>query len=94
MVRQQSLPYSPAAPAAPSPRRERRAPAGVGLAVSFVLALAFWKAIVVLRDYPAFILPTPEAVFSRLLLELSSGTLRHHALLTLTESLGGFAMAL
>ena len=94
MVRQQSLSYSPAAPAAPTVRRERRAPAGVGLVVSVLVILGVWKAIVALRDYPAFILPTPEAVLSRLVLELGSGTLRHHALLTLTESLGGFAIAL
>jgi NitT/TauT family transport system permease protein len=53
-----------------------------------------WEAIVVLRDYPAFILPAPQLVLRRLIDELASGTLRYHTTLTLVESLGGFGLAL
>jgi NitT/TauT family transport system permease protein len=70
------------------------APAGAGLALSLVLVLSIWKAIVLLRGYPAFILPTPELVLRRLVDELAAGTLLHHAALTLIESLGGFGLAL
>lgn len=95
MVGQQSLHYAPGQPAGDIRLRKRQSlPAGVGLAVSLAIVLLLWKAIVVIRDYPAFILPAPEAVFQRLVTELSSGTLRYHALLTLTELLGGFALAL
>jgi NitT/TauT family transport system permease protein len=59
-----------------------------------VLVLLAWEAIVVLRDYPAFILPAPQLVLRRLIDELASGTLRYHTTLTLVESLGGFGLAL
>lgn len=93
MVRQQTLAYSPTQ-AEPRPRERRGVPAGAGLAVSLVLATLLWKLLVVVRDYPAFILPAPEQVFQRLLLELTQGTLRRHAALTLVESLGGFGLSL
>jgi NitT/TauT family transport system permease protein len=69
-------------------------PAGVTLAISLVLLAALWKAIVVVRDYPAFILPAPEAVLKRLIDEFAGGTLPRHTALTLAESLGGFGLAL
>ena len=99
MVRMRSLPYARGR-AADQPATERAArknaplPAGLGLAVSLALLVAAWKAIVVVRDYPDFILPAPETVLRRLAEEMSSGTLPHHASLTLIESLGGFALAL
>jgi len=72
----------------------RGLPAGAGLIVSLVVLLVAWKALVMLRNYPPFILPAPELVLQRLITELSAGTLRHHATLTLIESLGGFGLAL
>jgi NitT/TauT family transport system permease protein len=80
----------------PQPRAgsKRAVPAGTGLLISLALVVFVWKAIVVLRNYPAFILPAPELVLQRLMIELSAGTLRHHATLTLIESLGGFGLAL
>jgi NitT/TauT family transport system permease protein len=95
-MRQQSLPYprNRATTEQPAPQAQGALPAGAGLAVSLVLALVAWKAIVVLRDYPAFILPAPELVLRRLIDELAGGTLRYHATLTLAESLGGFGLAL
>jgi NitT/TauT family transport system permease protein len=99
MIRPQSLVYSRGqaegnrAPQ-PSSTPKRALPAGAGLAISLALALLVWKAIVVVRNYPAFILPAPELVLQRLVTELTVGTLRHHAWLTLIESLGGFSLAL
>lgn len=99
MIRPQSLVYSQGqaegsrAPQ-PSSSPKRTLPAGMGLAVSLVLMLLAWKAIVMVRNYPAFILPAPELVLQRLIAELTVGTLRHHAWLTLIEALGGFSLAL
>lgn len=99
MVRMRSLPYASGRASANraderSPQKSAPLPAGLGLAVSLALLVAAWKAIVVVRDYPDFILPAPETVLRRLAEEMSSGTLPHHASLTLIESLGGFALAL
>jgi NitT/TauT family transport system permease protein len=80
--------------APPAERPQRSASAGAGLAVGLALLVAAWKALVVLRDYPAFILPAPEVVIARLAAEFAGGTLPHHAALTLVESLGGFGLAL
>ena len=47
-----------------------RHPASAGLALSLGLALLAWKALILLRGYPAFILPAPELVLQRLIDEL------------------------
>lgn len=99
MMRQQSLTYPQGQleggrEAPPAAARRRSFPAGAGLVISLAVVLAAWKAIVVVRNYPAFVLPAPELVLQRLALELTSGTLRQHALITLAESLGGFGLAL
>ncbi|HEU4322538.1 MAG TPA: ABC transporter permease [Roseiflexaceae bacterium] len=99
MVRPQWLPVSQgrsldrthAATDAPAARRNSSAG---WMALSLVVLIAFWKLIVEVRDYPAFILPAPDAVLQRLLDELAGGTLLHHSALTLVESLAGFGIAL
>jgi NitT/TauT family transport system permease protein len=97
-MRQQILPYAqgPVNPEAggESARLGRPFPAGAGLALSLVLALLAWKALILLRGYPAFILPAPELVLRRLIDELAAGTLSYHAGITIIESLGGFGLAL
>jgi len=97
-MRQQSLPYvkGPANPTADgAPERSGRAfPAGAVLALSLGLILLVWKALILLRGYPAFILPAPELVAQRLIDELAGGTLPYHASITLTEALAGFGLAL
>src|SRR5436853_4757627 len=90
-MRQQSLPYTQSpvnanAPGAPA-RTGRQFPASVGLALSLGLALLAWKGLILLRGYPAFILPAPELVFQRLIDELAGGTLRFHTGVTMIESL-------
>jgi NitT/TauT family transport system permease protein len=97
MIRNQSLPYSqgrPEAEHAPARRAPRTISSGASLALSLVLGVGVWKALVMLRDYPAFILPAPDVVLRRLVDELAGGTLPHHAALTLAEALGGFGLAL
>jgi NitT/TauT family transport system permease protein len=53
----------------------------VAAAVTFLLA---WRVIVVLGNYPSFILPTPEQVGARLLRAAGDGTLAPHVGATLT----------
>jgi NitT/TauT family transport system permease protein len=80
---------------AEQPRRiARRLSSGAGLALSLTLLALAWKALVVVRDYPAFVLPAPELVLGRLVAEMSGGPLPHHAAITLVEALGGFGLAL
>jgi NitT/TauT family transport system permease protein len=61
-------------------------PIAGGLA-AFVLA---WKAVVVLGDYPVFILPAPEVVAARFVRAWTEGTMQPHLLVTLREVGLGF----
>jgi NitT/TauT family transport system permease protein len=68
---------------------------GLGLAVSLVLLTLFWKLLVIVQDYPSFVLPAPDLVLNRLLDELfNGGTLPYHAALTFVEAISGFTLAL
>ncbi len=51
-------------------------------AVVFVLA---WKLVVVVGNYPVFILPAPEVVMARLVRAWADGTMTPHVVATLTE---------
>lgn len=96
MVRDQRLSYG--RPASQTPQaagpRARREWSGGWLAASLGLFLLGWQALVTLRGYPPFVLPSPILVAERLAAELTSGTLPHHARLTLAAALGGFGIAL
>jgi NitT/TauT family transport system permease protein len=98
MIRQSSLAYGQGEQDRGTPERPSRGarslPASAGLALSLTLLALAWKGLVVIRGYPAFILPAPEAVLRRLVEELAGGTLARHAGFTLIEALGGFALAL
>lgn len=98
MMRQHSLSYdrrqSSSSPLSSREERVRTFPSGVVMAASLALALLVWKVLVVVRDYPSFVLPAPDVVLRRLLDELAGGTLLHHAGFTLAEALAGFALAL
>ena len=61
----------------------------IGAAIVFVVA---WKAIVVLGNYPVFILPAPEIVAGRFIEAWSDGTMAPHAWATLSEIGLGFAV--
>jgi len=58
-------------------------------AVVFVVA---WKLIVVVGNYPQFVLPAPEDVAARFVSAWTDGTMLPHALATLTEILLGFTV--
>lgn len=63
--------------------------------VAAVLALAAfvlgWKALVVIGNYPPFILPAPEQVAERFVAAWADGTIAPHATRTLVEVVLGFA---
>jgi NitT/TauT family transport system permease protein len=59
---------------------------------AFVVFVVLWQAIVVIGDYPAFILPAPLQVGSRLVEAWTDGTIAPHALATLQEVVLGFAV--
>jgi NitT/TauT family transport system permease protein len=97
MVREQLLSYGKdrgGREASSSTASVRGFSSAAWLSLSLLAILAFWRGLVAWRDYPAFVLPTPEAVLDRWVREMLQGTLPAHTLWTLTESLGGFALAL
>ncbi len=52
--------------------------------------LALWKLVVLVGDYPAFILPAPEVVGARFVRAWAEGVMTPHAVTTLSEILLGF----
>jgi NitT/TauT family transport system permease protein len=61
-------------------------------AIAFVAFVVAWKALVVLADYPDFILPPPETVASALVAAWTSGLIWPHLGATLLEVGLGFAI--
>lgn len=51
-----------------------------------------WKLVVMVGDYPPFILPAPEVVAARFVRAWSEGVMTPHALTTLSEILVGFGV--
>ena len=62
--------------------------------LSALLGLAAWQLIVVVGQYPAFILPAPARVARRLSIALTDGTLLRHTAITLGEVLLGLVLGL
>lgn len=62
------------------------------VAISLVLFLLLWDLVVRWGDLPAFLLPTPAAVWNKLVNMLSDGTLLRHAWVTLYEVLLGLLL--
>lgn len=64
---------------------------------SFILFLGFWYLILLIKNYPSFILPTPHEVAIRFLKSITSGILPFHIFITLQEIflgvLVGFSLA-
>lgn len=97
MMRNRSLPYrrpDMGADTEPRARAPRQIASSLWMVISVLLLLAVWRGVVAWQNYPAFVLPTPEAVLVRWASEMQSGTLPFHTLWTLVESLGGFSLAL
>jgi len=60
--------------------------------VALAAGLGLWLALARWSGLPAFILPTPQAVWLRFLVALRDGTLIRHTAATLSEVLGGLAL--
>ncbi len=75
-------------------RLSLRLPAWLGLTVSLALVLLVWQTVVIVQDYPPFILPAPTLVIQRLATELAGETLQRHITITLSAALSGFSIAL
>ena len=64
------------------------------VAFSLVLAIVIWELAVSLGNFPPFILPSPEQVWSRLVQVIADGTLIRHIAYTLGEVLAGLAIGI
>src|SRR3954453_10739062 len=62
------------------------------IAAAALLFILAWQLIVSLANYPAFVLPAPGAVLSRLVQAWAHGTIEPHAFETLTEVLLGIVV--
>lgn len=84
----------PEGPSLPSRRPASQPTAVAWLAPTMLAALllAGWLVMVRTADLPAFVLPSPGAVVSRLGDDLGSGPLWHYLGVTLLEALGGCAL--
>ncbi len=61
---------------------------------SVVVFVIVWQLIIILGDYPEFILPQPISVWRQFLVVLGDGNLWFHSRYTLGEALTGFAFGL
>jgi NitT/TauT family transport system permease protein len=64
-------------------------PVWVTTLISFGLALLVWQLVVMMGDYPPFILPGPADVLEQARLMLADGRLVRHTLVTLSEVIPG-----
>jgi NitT/TauT family transport system permease protein len=62
------------------------------IALSAVGFLLVWQLVVVIGDYPEYILPSPQVVAARAVEAIQNGTLQPHLAATLEESVIGFAV--
>lgn len=75
-------------------RLSLRLPSWLSLAALLALVLLAWQMVVIVQDYPPFILPAPTLVIQRLATELAGETLQRHITITLSAALSGFGIAL
>ena len=62
----------------------------VPIVAAAAVFLALWKLVVIVGDYPPFILPAPEVVGARFVRAWTEGVMTPHAVTTLSEILLGF----
>ncbi len=75
-------------------RLSLRLPSWLSLTALLALVLIVWQMVVIVQDYPPFILPAPTLVIQRLATELAGETLQRHITITLSAALSGFSIAL
>ena len=67
-------------------------PTWLTIAISFLLLLGAWQLLVVVGDYPPFILPGPADVAQAFVRLMSDGRLPRHTLVTLSEVIPGLSL--
>ncbi len=60
--------------------------------ISFILFILLWQIIVTIKNYPAFLLPSPFLVFNRFILALNEDRLLFHSFITLKEIVLGLLL--
>lgn len=66
----------------------------VALPLGIILLLGLWMVVVVVGNYPTFILPDPASVFNKLSEIVANGLLWHHSQATLAAIVGGLSLGL
>ncbi len=66
----------------------------IALPGGLMLFLGLWTLVIVVGNYPTFILPDPLSVFHEFVKIATNGTLWHHTQATLLEIMGGLALGL
>ncbi|MBE7469635.1 MAG: ABC transporter permease [Anaerolineae bacterium] len=66
----------------------------VALPLGIILLLVLWMMVVVVGNYPTFILPDPASVFNKLSEIVANGLLWHHSQATLAAIIGGLTLGL
>jgi NitT/TauT family transport system permease protein len=69
-------------------------PTWLTILFSMVVLLIAWQLLVILGDYPAFILPGPADVWQQFLIVLADGRLVNHSLVTISEIIPGLLIGL
>src|SRR5262249_42709920 len=82
----------PKAKSSPGGRKLKRLGWNLLPPLTFVAIIAFWAGVVRFFEIPAYILPGPGLVFSRLIEEAPQ--LWHNSLVTITEILWGFGLTI
>ncbi len=75
---------------APSHRLRDLGRASAPIVLGAILVFGAWKLVVVVGNYPPFILPPPETIFARLVRAWADGLIEPHVATTLSEILLGF----
>lgn len=78
--------------AATPPRRRRALGLAWPVAVSLLVFVLAWQAIVLVSGFPSFVLPGPYTVLERFVTAWADGTMWPHVIQTLVEILLGFAI--
>ncbi len=69
-------------------------PTWLTILASAAIVLIAWQLLVIVGDYPAFILPGPTDVWQQFLIVLADGRLVHHSLVTISEIIPGLLIGL
>lgn len=67
----------------------RSLPNWLTILISFLMLLAGWHLLVMIGEYPSFILPSPVNVAQQMAVVVADGRLLRHSLITISEIIPG-----